>query len=87
MLKNPPPGTEFILYGLSIITSIVLVFGMMYSWFVLKSDMVTMLFVGFIVFVIIMSVVYYVRRNEGEKKEEDESESDVSLSPDESFED
>lgn len=86
MLKNAPPGTELILSGLSIFVSIVLVFGMMYSWFVLKSDMVTMVFVGFIVFIMIMTTVYYTRRNREEDEEEEESESGVSLDPDEAFE-
>lgn len=86
MLKNAPPGTELILSGISILVSIVLVFGMMYSWFVLKSDRVTMLFVGFIVFIMIMTTVYYLRRGQEDEEEEDEdSDSRVSLDPDEPF--
>ena len=85
MLKNAPPGTELIISGISILVSLLLVFGMMYSWFVLQSDRATMIFVGFIVFIMIMTTVYYLRRGDtGEDEEEEEdSENRVSLDPDE----
>lgn len=84
MLKNAPPGTELIISGISILISIVLIFGMMYSWFILQSDMITMLFAGFIMFIMIMISVYYLRRDKGEDEDDDESDnSGISLDPDE----
>lgn len=83
MLKNAPPGTELIISGISILISIVLIFGMMYSWFVLQSDMITMLFAGFIMFIVIMISVYYLRRDKGEDEDDESDNSGISLDPDE----
>lgn len=83
MLKNAPPGTELIISGISILISIVLIFGMMYSWFILQSDMITMLFAGFIMFIVIMISVYYLRRDKGEDEDDESDDSGISLDPDE----
>jgi uncharacterized membrane protein len=73
MLHNKPPGTEIIIIGILTLICTGLLFGLIYSWFIMGSQSISMFIFGILSFILLISISFSLFDADDENKDNSSS--------------